>query len=152
MAKPGNTKGVIRLFDARPDCLDCRDLPYRPPLRSLPPKYPLEPDVEHLIGEYVGAGLILDQGSEGAGTGFGLAGVANCLLWTRHIEDPVKVPFPPVSPRMCYELAKRYDEWPARSTTTSPSSPKPSSGSGRGLELLRRVLPVPEREVHRAGA
>jgi hypothetical protein len=109
---PAKAKNVIRLFDARPDRLDFRDLPYRPPLRSLPPRYPLEPDVERLIGDYVGQGLILDQGSEGACTGFGLAGVANYLLWTRHVEDQVKVPFIPVSPRMFYELAKRYDEWP----------------------------------------
>ena len=111
-AKPAKAKDPIRLFDARPDRLDFRDLPYRPPLRSLPPKYPLEPDVERLIGAYVGADLILDQGQQGACTGFGLAGVANYLLWTRHIEDRVQVPFLPVSPRMLFELAKRYDEWP----------------------------------------
>jgi len=106
------TKRVLRLFDARPDRLDFRDLPYRPPLRSLPPRYPHEADVKRLIGDYVGEGLILDQGSQGACTGFGLASVANYLLWTRHVEDKVKVPFLPVSPRMLFELAKRYDEWP----------------------------------------
>lgn len=106
------TKRVPRLFDARPDRLDFRDLTYRPPLRSLPPRYPHEADVKRLIGDYVGQGLILDQGSQGACTGFGLASVANYLLWTRHVENKVRVPFLPVSPRMLFELAKRYDEWP----------------------------------------
>jgi hypothetical protein len=101
-----------RLFDARPDRLDLRDLPYRPPLRSLPPIYPLEADINRFMSSYVTQGLILDQGTQGACTGFGLACVANYLLWTRHLESKVKVPFLPVSPRMLYELAKRYDEWP----------------------------------------
>ena len=101
-----------RRFDARPDRLDLRDLLYRPPLRSLPPLFPLDADVRKLIGAYVAEGLILDQGNQGACTGFGLACVANYLLWVRHVEAKVKVPFLPVSPRMLYELAKRYDEWP----------------------------------------
>ena len=51
---------------------------------------------------------ILDQGTEGACTGFGLATVAHYLLRRRAV-----VPDPePVSPRMLYEMAKRYDEWP----------------------------------------
>lgn len=107
-----NPRKSSRLLDARPDRLDLRDVIYQPPLRSLPPTYPLEPDVKKLIGSYVAAGLVLDQGDQGACTGFGLACVANYLLWTRHIESKVKVPFLPVSPRMMYELAKRYDEWP----------------------------------------
>jgi len=101
-----------RLFDARPDRLDLRDLPYRSPLRSLAPVYPDEEDVQAFIGSYVAEGLILDQGDQGACTGFGLACVVNYLLWTRHLKNKVTVPFLPVSPRMLYELAKRYDEWP----------------------------------------
>jgi hypothetical protein len=101
-----------RLLDARPDRLDLRDLVYRPPLRSLPPVYPAEADVKKFIATYVAADLVLNQGDQGACTGFGLACVANYLLWTRHLENKVKVPFLPVSPRMFYELAKRYDEWP----------------------------------------
>ena len=51
---------------------------------------------------------ILDQGTEGACTGFGLATVAQYLLRRRAV-----VPDPePVSPRMFYEMAKRYDDWP----------------------------------------
>jgi hypothetical protein len=52
---------------------------------------------------------ILNQESEGACTGFGLATISNFLLRTRKVsaeEDAF------VSPRMLYELARRYDEWP----------------------------------------
>jgi hypothetical protein len=101
-----------RTFDARPDRLDLRDLPYRAPLRSLPPRYPLDRDVQKFIPSYVAEHLVLDQGSEGACTGFGLACVANYLFWVRHVEQGTETPFLPVSPRMLYELAKRYDEWP----------------------------------------
>lgn len=101
-----------RLLDARPDRLDFRDLSYNPPLRSLPQRYPVERDFTRFIVSYVTAGLVLDQGRQGACTGFGLACVANYLLWVRHVQDKIKAPFTSVSPRMLYELAKRYDEWP----------------------------------------
>ena len=112
--KPKPTPPAIaqHRFDARPDRLDLRDLPYRPPLASLPPVYPSAADVRRFLGGYVAEGLVLDQGVTGACTGFGLASVANYLLWVRHLEDRVRVPFLPASPRMLYELAKRYDEWP----------------------------------------
>jgi hypothetical protein len=48
---------------------------------------------------------ILDQGTEGACTGFALAAVINYLLHQRRTMRRV-------SPRMLYELARRYDEWP----------------------------------------
>lgn len=101
-----------RIFDARPDRLDLRDLPYRPPLRSLPPTCPADTDVAKFIPSYVSQGLVLDQGRQGACTGFGLACVANYLFWVRHVAAGTKTPFLPVSPRMLYELARRYDEWP----------------------------------------
>lgn len=101
-----------RLFDARPDRLDFRDLPYRPPLQSLPPRFPDDAMVARLLPAYVRAGLVLDQGRDGACTGFGLACVANYLLWRRHVGAGLRTRFAPVSPRMFYELARRYDEWP----------------------------------------
>jgi hypothetical protein len=97
-------------FDARPDRLDLRDQPYHPPLRSLGPVFPLESDVHKYIGSYVQHGLVLNQGDEGACTGFGLACVANYLFW--RADRGASKKFDSVSPRMFYELAKRYDEWP----------------------------------------
>ena len=100
-----------RVLDARPDRLDFRDLPYRPPLRSLEPRWPPDKVIaKNLIG-YIEAGLVRDQGDEGACTGFGLTCVANYLRWVRHVETKSKEQFVSVSPRMIYELARRYDEF-----------------------------------------
>jgi hypothetical protein len=51
---------------------------------------------------------ILDQGARGACTGYGLATVANYLQLRRRVI-PTRSP---VSPRMLYTMARRYDEWP----------------------------------------
>lgn len=100
-------------FDARPDRLDFRDLRFAAPLRSLPACHPSAEDLQRFLPDYTGAGLVLDQGLEGACTGFGLASVVNYLLWVRHLEGGGgALAFQPVSPRMLYELARRYDEWP----------------------------------------
>lgn len=101
-------------LDARPDRLDLRDLVYRSPLRSLPPRWPLDADLKRLLPAYVKAGLILNQGNEGACTGFGLACVTNYLYWLRHLDTPRSKPPVTVSPRMFYELARLYDEWPGQ--------------------------------------
>ena len=101
-------------LDARPDRLDLRDLPYRAPLRSLPLRWPLDADLKRLLPAYVKAGRILNQGEEGACTGFGLACVTNYLYWLRHLDTPRSKAPPLVSPRMFYELAKLYDEWPGQ--------------------------------------
>ena len=94
------TGSTRRLLTARPDSVDFRDRMYEPTLVEVPPVRPIEA-VQAL------ALPILDQGSEGACTGFGLAAVANHLLTTRRIgADPL-----PVSPFMFYALARRYDEW-----------------------------------------
>jgi predicted chitinase len=97
-----------RVLDARPDTLDFRDLMYTATLVEVPTHVPL--------GEYMDYGVpVLDQGSEGACTGFGLATVANYLLLRRRVV-PDKVP---VSARMFYELARRYDEWPGENYSGS---------------------------------
>src|SRR5438552_3966140 len=101
-----------RVLDARPDRLDFRDLPYRPPLRSLEPRWPPDKVIAKNLSGYIEAGLVRDQGDEGACTGFGLTCVANYLRWVRHVETKSKEQFVSVSPRMIYELARRYDEWP----------------------------------------
>ena len=60
---------------------------------------------------YAKANLILDQGEEGACTGFGLAAVINYLRLRQAFEQETPVS-PKVSERMLYHLAKQYDEWP----------------------------------------
>lgn len=99
-------------LDARPDRLDLRDREYLPPLRSLPPRYPDAPTLSKYLVSYVKSGLVLDQGKEGACTGYGLAAVVNYLLWTRALEAKVTKGFRAISPHMLYDLAQFYDEWP----------------------------------------
>ncbi|HEY2987944.1 MAG TPA: C1 family peptidase, partial [Candidatus Binatia bacterium] len=100
-------------FDARLDRVDLRDLPYRPPLRSLPPRYPDHASIARYFQQYKKDRMILDQGQEGACTGFGLAAVINYLLWRdARVAGKKKSAPPKVSERMLYHLAKFYDEWP----------------------------------------
>src|SRR5215510_1860005 len=96
------TPPTSRVLDARPDALDFRDRMFEPTLIEVPVRRPLD--------EYRKAKVpILDQGKEGACTGYGLAAVAHYLLRSRGV-----VPDPDaVSPRMLYDMACRYNEWPA---------------------------------------
>ena len=91
-----------------PDLTDLRDRPYMPPPRSLPQVWPADSDIGAFIGAYTQAGLILDQGQEGACTGFGLASIVNYLRW-RLAGMPKR--FESVSPRMLYTFARRFDEY-----------------------------------------
>ncbi|MEO6277897.1 C1 family peptidase [Roseateles sp.] len=115
-AKAATNATPIPKLDARPDRLDLRDLVYRAPLRSLPARWPLDADLKKLLPAYVKSGRILNQGNEGACTGFGLACVTNYLYWLRHINASPRSRSAPdaVSTRMFYELAKLYDEWPGQ--------------------------------------
>lgn len=92
---------VKRVVNARRDTLDFRDRMFEPTLVEVPTHIPLD--------DYRALRIpVLDQGEEGACTGFGLATVANYLLTRRKVvPDPA-----PVSARMLYEMARRYDEWP----------------------------------------
>ena len=84
-----------RTLDAFPDRVDIRDWFYQPPLIALP-------------DQVVSCDLVptvLDQGQEGACTGYALAAVVNFHLFHRRIRRTV-------SPRMLYDMARRYDEWP----------------------------------------
>ena len=103
-------------LDARPDRIDLRDRSYQPPLKSLKPEYPPAGWVTDYFQMY--KDLVLNQGREGACTGFGLACTINYLLWRRALEEHggkelKKSELPPqVSQRMLYHLARFYDEWP----------------------------------------
>ena len=81
------------LLNAIPDEQDLRDYPYEPALIQLRSEI-LPP----------GKRTILDQGAEGACTGFGLAAVINRLLAERGEARTV-------SARMLYEMAKKFDRW-----------------------------------------
>jgi hypothetical protein len=106
-----------RTFDARPDRIDFRDLPYRPRLVSLPDQYPTPDLVKSYFPRYRTAGLVLNQGQEGSCTGFGLAAVVNYLRWElmltgRPTGRKSKAMSPEcVSARMFYQNARLYDEW-----------------------------------------
>ncbi len=94
-AKRTVSEKIDRPLDAFPDRIDVRDWFYQPRLSPLP---------NQLIN-IDRVPLILDQGAEGACTGFALAAVVNFLLAGRKIQRSV-------SPRMLYEMARRYDDWP----------------------------------------
>lgn len=96
------------VFDARPDTLDFRDRMYTPTLVEVPVHIDLEAYKQFKTP-------ILNQGTEGACTGFGLATVANYLLRKRKVVPDET----PVSPRMLYEMARRYDEWPSENNKGS---------------------------------
>lgn len=95
-------------LNVTPDLPDLRDRLYLPPPRSLPQVCPPDDDIRQLMGAYTQAGLILDQGQEGACTGFGLACVINYLRW-RAAGMPTELES--VSPRMLYKFARRFDEY-----------------------------------------
>jgi hypothetical protein len=86
---------IRRKLDAMPDRIDIRDWFYQPTLAALPAQVVNIPAVPK----------ILNQGNQGACTGFGLAAVINFHLACKAVNRLV-------SPRMLYEMARRYDEWP----------------------------------------
>ncbi|MFT3752579.1 MAG: C1 family peptidase [Paludibacter sp.] len=102
---PGNAaaKALKRSFDVRPDTLDFRDRMFIPTLVEVPEQLSIAAYEQRLGGR----ALILDQGEEGACSGFALAATCNYLLRTRKLS-PDKTP---VSPHMLYETARLYDEW-----------------------------------------
>jgi len=81
------------ILNAVADPIDFRDFTYQPALVSLKEERKPPPGLN-----------ILDQGTEGACTGFGLAAVINLLTSLRGDNRWV-------STRMLYEMAKKFDEW-----------------------------------------
>jgi len=68
----------------------------------------LESQITAVRANRLKAKLVLDQGQEGACTGFGLACCINYLRW---IKADLPATMESVSPRMLYTLARRYDEY-----------------------------------------
>ncbi len=81
------------LLNGVDDPVDLRDYAYQPALVQLKKEIPRPKNL-----------TILNQGREGACTGFGLAAVINLLLRNRKEKRMV-------SARMLYEMAKKFDEW-----------------------------------------
>lgn len=102
-AKETTGEAINQTLDAFPDKIDIRDWVYQPNLRPLPDQLVNCDKVPH----------ILDQGREGACTGFALSAVINYHLVKngRCTAEDIKQK-ECVSPRMLYEMARRYDEWP----------------------------------------
>ena len=99
---------VERQLTVRKDPTDINDRHYQPPPLGLLDAFPMDADIQKFLPAYAQAGLILDQGSEGACTGFGLACVVNYLRWYK-AGGPATMAS--VSPRMLYNFARRYDEY-----------------------------------------
>jgi C1A family cysteine protease len=91
-----------RTFDALPDTIDFRDKMYVPTLVEVP-------QVSDLARYKSLSVPVLDQGAEGACTGFALASVVNYL--GRYGKPPLPNA-EEASAHMLYVMAKRYDEWP----------------------------------------
>lgn len=87
---------INRVLNVQPDPPDIRDRYYEPSLIRLQPE----------LDENRFTELVLDQGQEGACTGFGLAAVIN-LLKRKSDANGFRA-----STRMLYEMAKKHDEWP----------------------------------------
>lgn len=97
-----------RVLNARPDTIDFRDKIYSASLIEVPAVKPLK--------EYKKLKVpVLDQGKEGACTGFGLATMIH-FLKIKYNPDHLNSK---VSPRMLYEMAKKYDEWQGEDYTGS---------------------------------
>ncbi|MEQ8821372.1 MAG: C1 family peptidase [Sumerlaeia bacterium] len=91
---------VERMMNVVPDTLDFRDRLFERSLVHVPSEIDLPLWKAHNVP-------ILDQGTEGACTGFALATVVHQQMRTRLPRPDAEH----VSPRMLYEMARRYDEW-----------------------------------------
>ena len=92
----------------KPDSADLRDRLFLPLATSLPHEFPSAADVGRFLPAYTASRLILNQGKEGACTGFGLTCVINYMRW---IRSGLPKTMSSVSPRMLYTLARRHDEY-----------------------------------------
>lgn len=111
VAKSLRRLGGGYLLAARPDTVDFRDRLYATALVEVPRERPL--------ADFLRLALpVLDQGREGACTGFALATVVHYLLRTRAPSGDAaarraerRFDRIEVSPHMLYRMARRYDEW-----------------------------------------
>ena len=108
----GSKSHKKRLLDVRQDRLDLRDRVYQPVLKSLASTYPETTYINHILKCYHEEKLILDQGDNGACSGYALASVINYLLWKQEDKKQTKKSSAEiVSSKMLFNLARIYDEW-----------------------------------------
>ena len=93
-ARKMKAAGKERILNVRRDPPDIRDRMYEPALIRL------QSNIDRRDPK-----LVLDQGTEGSCTGFGLAAVINIL--NKEAGNKFMA-----SMRMLYEMAKKHDEWP----------------------------------------
>jgi len=98
LAAAGHTPRRIRSTRVRPDRIDLRD-------RRFAPRIDLAPPPECAPKAFPAP--VLDQGSTAACTGYALASYLQHLL-----ARAGRAADGPVSPRMLYSMARRYDEFP----------------------------------------
>ncbi|RVI87555.1 peptidase C1 [Sinorhizobium meliloti] len=135
-------KTVARTLDALPDTIDFRDAIFVPTLIRVQAQTALQGYRDLKIP-------VLNQGREGACTGFGLATVANYLLRARG-KDPTA---DEVSAWMLYAMAKRYDEWPGEDYEGSSARAAIKGWFKHGLcayELWKARDPDPSLEDKRS--
>jgi hypothetical protein len=102
------TESAAKQSRTKKDTADLRDRLFMPAAFTLPDEFPTAQELRSFLLPYTKAGMILDQGKEGACTGFGLTCVINYLRW---IKAGMPQEFQSVSPRMLYTLARRHDEY-----------------------------------------
>jgi hypothetical protein len=130
-----------RALSAVPDTIDFRDHMFVPTLVEVPPELPLS-----VYKQRMRNGLeILDQGEEGACTGFALSAVAHFLLWTGGRRGPRNAA-DRVSPWMLYEVARRYDEWPGEDYEGSSARGAMKGWHKHGVCALGYWKPGPEKK------
>ena len=111
------------------DTPDHRDYDYQPALIQLTPS--VDPPVNPVV---------LDQGREGACTGFGLAAVINLLLERRGEQRQV-------SPRMLYEMARKFDEWEGEDYSGSSCRGAMKGWPGHRSASLKHTSSAGQREA-----
>jgi hypothetical protein len=133
--KPANKTTAQRIrkkLDAFPDKIDVRDWFYEPTLQALP---------NQLINCDL-VPVILDQGVEGACTGFAMAAVINYHLVKNGCCAPEAIEEERVSARMLYEMARRYDEWPGEEYEGSSARGTMKGWAAHGV--VKNALWTPE--------
>lgn len=142
MAKGTRMQAEKRTFDALPDTVDFRDTIFIPTLVRVTPISDLTKYRSFKIP-------VLDQGTQGACTGYGLATVANYLLRVRG-ENPTA---DEVSAWMLYTMAKRYDEWPGEDYDGSSARGAMKGWFKHGLcamALWKEKVPDPKLSADRS--